>query len=225
MTAEILATEKVSQVDHDETKQRIIDAAECVFAEIGYEAATVRGICERAGVKNIGAINYYFQGKENLYAAVVKNALHCCSDGMPFPAWGGSVPADRKLVEFIEVMMHRLYQSPRSSAMALMMREFAAPSPACRQAVLENIQPMAGLLRSILQELLPATPPDQLWLISFSIVGQCLYYRQNLPVAKILAGEEVFKRLDAASLAKHIASFSLAALGFAAPESVTRIPQ
>ena len=41
---------------------------EVSVAEVGFNAASVRAICERAGVKNIGAINYYFGGKENLYA-------------------------------------------------------------------------------------------------------------------------------------------------------------
>jgi len=198
----------------DETRQRILDAAETIFAEIGYEPTTVRAICERAGVKNIGAVNYYFRGKESLYTETVKNALLCCSEGLPFPDWPPDTTPVQKLRDFIRVMMARFLRAPRVSAMKLMMREFSQPSPACREAVLEHIQPMAQLLHNILLELLPDTPAEKRWLIGFSIVGQCIYYRQNRAVGEILMGE-AFTQLDADGLADHVASFSLAALGFA----------
>lgn len=212
----------LSNIDLDETRHRILDAAEAIFSEIGYEAATIRTICERAGVKNIGAINYYFQGKENLYAETVKNALLCCSEGLPFPDWPAETSPVQKLRDFIRVMMARFLRAPRVSAMKLMMREFAEPSPACREAVLHHIQPMAQLLHNILMELLPDTPPEKRWLIGFSIVGQCIYYRQNRAVGEILMGD-AFTQLDVDRLSDHVASFSLAALGFA-PSVVRAAP-
>lgn len=196
----------------DETRQRILDAAEAIFAEIGYEATTVRAICERAGVKNIGAVNYYFHGKENLYTETVKYALLCCSEGLPFPEWPVGASPVQKLREFIRVIMARFLRAPRVSAMQLMMREFTQPSPACRAAVLEHVHPMAQLLHSILTELLPDVAPEKRWLIGFSIVGQCIYYRQNRAVGEILMGD-AFAQLDIERLADHIANFSLAALG------------
>jgi TetR/AcrR family transcriptional regulator, regulator of cefoperazone and chloramphenicol sensitivity len=204
----------------DETRQRILDAAETIFAEIGYEATTIRAICERAGVKNIGAINYYFRGKESLYTETVKYALLCCSEGLPFPEWPAGTSPVEKLREFIRVMMARFLRAPRVSAMQLMMREFTQPSPACRAAVLEHIHPMAQLLHTIVMELLPDATPEKRWLIGFSIVGQCIYYRQNRAVGEILMGD-AFGQLDIERLADHIANFSLAALGFASPAAVT----
>ena len=53
----------------------MLQAAVEVFSEVGYEAATVRQLCERAGAKNIAAVNYYFGGKEKLYAEAVGMAL------------------------------------------------------------------------------------------------------------------------------------------------------
>jgi AcrR family transcriptional regulator len=215
--SEVIYHQPVVPAESDETRQRILDAAETIFAEIGYEAATVRGICERAEVKNIGAVNYYFQGKERLYAETVKNALRCCSEGAPFPDWPAGTPPQQMLRDFIRVLMTRFMQSSRLSAMQLTMREMSNPSAACREAVLEQIQPIAQRLHGILVELLPNAAMEQRWLIGFSIVGQCLYYRQNRAVAEILAGKEAIDRLDAGKIAEHIAGFSLAALGFAPP--------
>jgi AcrR family transcriptional regulator len=53
-----------------DTKDRILDAAERLFAEQGFEAASLRQITSEAGV-NLAAINYHFQSKEQLLQAVV----------------------------------------------------------------------------------------------------------------------------------------------------------
>jgi AcrR family transcriptional regulator len=53
------------------TKKRIIETAGKIFADVGFENATVREICSQAGV-NIAAINYHFRDKKGLYFAVLK---------------------------------------------------------------------------------------------------------------------------------------------------------
>ena len=49
----------------------IVEAAMEVFAEKGFHNTTIRDICEQAGA-NIAAVNYHFQTKEQLYAAVLE---------------------------------------------------------------------------------------------------------------------------------------------------------
>ena len=53
------------------TRDRILEAAGEQFAERGFRGATVRVICEKAGV-NISAVKYYFGGKEELYSEVLR---------------------------------------------------------------------------------------------------------------------------------------------------------
>ncbi len=55
------------------TKQRIQDASERLFARKGY-SASIRDISDMAGV-NIAAINYYFDTKEKLIQAVLERRL------------------------------------------------------------------------------------------------------------------------------------------------------
>ena len=57
--------------DSSDTEMRVLEAAGEVFADLGYRAATVRQICEKAGA-NIAAVNYYFGDKEGLYLAVLR---------------------------------------------------------------------------------------------------------------------------------------------------------
>ena len=52
------------------TKDRILDAAERLFASDGIEATSLRAITTEAGV-NLAAVNYHFQSKEALVQAVI----------------------------------------------------------------------------------------------------------------------------------------------------------
>lgn len=54
-----------------DTKTRILDAAEKLFAKQGFEAASLRAIIADAGV-NLAAIHYHFRTKEGLIQAVLE---------------------------------------------------------------------------------------------------------------------------------------------------------
>lgn len=55
-------------------RTRLLEAGLDEFGRHGFEAATTRGIAQRAAV-NIALIPYYFEGKEGLYRAVVEHAI------------------------------------------------------------------------------------------------------------------------------------------------------
>lgn len=55
----------------EDTRAALVDAARAVFAEQGYQGATVRTIAARAGV-DAAMVNHWFGGKQGLFAAVVE---------------------------------------------------------------------------------------------------------------------------------------------------------
>ncbi|MBK8325148.1 MAG: helix-turn-helix transcriptional regulator [Betaproteobacteria bacterium] len=57
-----------------DTKTRILDAAETLFMEHGFEATSLRQLTGAAGV-NLAAVNYHFGTKEELFQAVLTRRL------------------------------------------------------------------------------------------------------------------------------------------------------
>ena len=53
------------------TRERILDAAEDVFAERGYDAASLADVADRVGIRPQGIYNHY-KGKWELYVAVLE---------------------------------------------------------------------------------------------------------------------------------------------------------
>ena len=57
-----------------DTKERLLDAAEEIFAREGYRAASLRVITTRAAV-NLAAVNYHYGSKRGLVEAVFARRL------------------------------------------------------------------------------------------------------------------------------------------------------
>lgn len=199
-----------------DAKQRLLLAAEEVFADKGFAAATIREITDRASV-NIAAINYYFGDKERLYIEAVKYAHACSAKDLPLPIPPDGTPPVEKLKLFIREMATRMTQPTRPSSLRLMMREMSQPTAAAKEIVREFIQPMAFGLRAIVRELLPHESESQVLMVGFSIIGQVLFYRQNRPVIELIFGKEPIDALATYAIADHVTRFTLAALGHGAP--------
>ena len=62
---------KTQPVKRPGTRQRLLEAARCEFGDKGIEAATTRGIAERAGCNEVTLFRH-FESKQKLLAAVVQ---------------------------------------------------------------------------------------------------------------------------------------------------------
>jgi AcrR family transcriptional regulator len=203
----------------DDTQERLVDAAGRIFAEKGYDGATVRDICQLAAV-NLAAVNYYFRDKEHLYIETVKSACQRQAEQFPLTEWPAGTPPVAKLRDFIKALVSRMIDHPSLQSewhRQLLLREMAQPTAACAEMVRDVIRPMADVLSAILLEFMPGLPERKRWLIGFSIVGQAFFHRMAWPIVSSLVGEEEHGAYDAALLTEHITQFSLAALGLEEP--------
>ncbi|NQT73660.1 MAG: TetR/AcrR family transcriptional regulator [Chloroflexi bacterium] len=60
------------------TKSKILDAAEKLFAEKGYEGTSIRAICSAARA-NVAAVHYHFGGKECVAEAIMERRMEVLS--------------------------------------------------------------------------------------------------------------------------------------------------
>lgn len=206
----------MSAMIRDATKTRLLEAAGEEFAEKGFEKATIRGICERAGA-NIAAVNYHFGDKEQLYAQTVIEA-HRCELEEPgggeelFPQGGD--PREQ-LRMFIGHFLKRVLavQAEQSWHHTIMLRELLRPTQAAETLVREVIRPKFERLKALLQAIRPDADDRRLNALTFSVIGQCMHYKTARGFMQRLIGPKEFARLDVEYLTDHISRFTLAALG------------
>ena len=113
------------------TRQRLLEAAGQVFANKGFNAATGKEIAELAHT-NTAAVNYYFGGIDELYAAVLQEARNrVVTTDEVRAAVVGKTDAKAKLEAVIGLIVPAI-TSPAASSWAIRVlgREIVSPSPA-----------------------------------------------------------------------------------------------
>jgi AcrR family transcriptional regulator len=199
----------------DDARSRLLAVAGPIFAEKGFRNATVREICQAAGV-NVASVNYYFGDKQRLYVESVKRA-HPLHDAPRFSTdWPAATPAPEKLARYIRqavTQMLGVKSLPWQSQ--LLTREMMNPSDACRELVEEYFRQRFDSLQEILDEILPPDMPrPRRRLMALSIVAQFVYFRAARHVIEMLLGEEEIRsHHQPQQLAEHIIHMSFAMLG------------
>ncbi len=198
----------------DATRARLIEAASQVFAEYGFQGATVRDICTRAGA-NVAAVNYHFRDKAGLYMAVLRHSLSAGGQQEPREAALAAKTPEGALRLMIAAMLRRMHnpRTGRACHLRIMVHEMAQPTEALPRVVEEIIGPNYAAMREILSRLLnrPAGA-DLTRRCAHSIIGQVVHYAQCGPVLNLLWPELKMTPETLDVLAQHIADFSLFAI-------------
>jgi len=207
----------MAQPTVDNTRERILDQAERLFAAKGYEAVSIREITG-AAESNLAAVNYHFGNKMNLYMDVFRerwlartrrireNFLNQLAD-IPEPTVSEVIGAMAR--EFLD---GPLGDEERFRHVQLMQRELSHPGKALRMVVEEVMRPYNQQLIDLIRPNLPAaTDEEHLRLCIISILGITLYFTFARPAVSMLMGhdyDEQFKTM----LIEHITSFALKGL-------------
>jgi AcrR family transcriptional regulator len=139
------------------TRQSLLDHATNVFAERGFEGASVREITRRADA-NSAAIAYHFGGKGPLYLEVLRHAVSALSD---------AALIDEEIVErvsreeavrlFIRQQVTPLLKHGQISRyLKIFAWETLAPTPVYREFIASEKLPVMDLADKIARKFLPA---------------------------------------------------------------------
>jgi AcrR family transcriptional regulator len=194
------------------TRQRLLEAAGEVFAERGFQAATVKEICQRAEA-NIAAINYHFRDKASLYSEVVKYTQQRAREKYAQALDTANSPEER-LRQFILTALQRMLDPGRPAWHGrLMAREMMDPTPALDSIIHEAVVPLMKALYDTIREILgPAANDQRVQFAGRSIIAQCVYYSHSRPVIERLEHGFDYSPEGIKKIAAQVTDFSLAAL-------------
>ncbi len=108
---------------NDSTVQKIVDAAEQLFAEQGYDSTPLREIARQVGIRE-PSLYAHFPNKEAIYGAVIDRALQPFMYEMQ--QWNHSELTLRELVDIPKKMLLMHAQHPYSAQ--ILHREFSLPA-------------------------------------------------------------------------------------------------
>jgi len=176
----------------EDTKTRILDAAELLLAERGFAAASLRAITAAAGV-NLGAVNYHFRSKGDLIRAVFTRRLGPLNrermealDACEAVARGKPVPLEDLLHAFLVPILRRGLAA--RSFLRLMGRMYTEPSPDIQQILGGEIAIIAQRFLREFSRTLPHLPAQDLyWRLHF-IVGAMSLTLASGQLLKLVSG-------------------------------------
>ena len=160
------------------TKERILDAAEELFAERGFDGTSLRAITSGAGV-NLAAVNYHFRSKNDLIHEVFSRRLAPINarrlgmlDACESEAGNGLLPLEKVLRAFVEPILRPegIMAAGRLSLQTLLGRMYAEPGRNVRRIFLGEMEGVVRRFRGAFQRALPEVPPVELfWRLHFTI--------------------------------------------------------
>jgi AcrR family transcriptional regulator len=198
----------------DVTRDRIMKAAERLFAEHGYEGTSIRAIVAKARV-NQAAINYHFDGKDGLYREVLHAAFQALTDlQLAHAQEVRAMTPEDALREFVRRQLRPLTgRDELSRHMRIFNWETVQPTAAFRKLLSEEAAPFMGLAVDLVRRFLPKSDHRTLVVAAIWLIGQCSIFIRN---REQLAGPPVDLQLDESSvewLAQAISRWVIGGLG------------
>ncbi len=131
----------------EEAKNRILEAANKVFAEKGYHEATMDDIAKRLGVSK-GAIYLYFSGKEDLFEAMCKTTPQAFKEIL-LSSFGNDANPIQSATQFFDKMLKLSASNPGLSFEIL---SEASRNPSLKRILKQNHEEYERVLTGFLDE-------------------------------------------------------------------------
>lgn len=198
----------------EDTKTRLLDTAEALFAESEFDAVTSRDITRLAEC-NVASINYYFSSKENLYNEVCRRRLNALRDiriasiSKIMAAGDAEITIEDLFREFSHAFLSPLMEDPKGRAfLKLMTREMLYPHMPAGMCAEEMIMPIFATLLEAVEKICPDLTKEQVMWSIYSLIAQLVHtiHIQTM-MGGCLKGMPVF---DVTKAVDHIVSFTAA---------------
>ena len=164
----------------DVTRERILKAAERLFAERGYDGTWIRAIVAKARV-NQAAINYHFDGKDGLYREVLRAAFRALTEHqLDHADEMKAMSREAALAEFIRRQLRPLMARDEfSRQLRIFNWETVRPTAVFRKLLSEEAAPFMGLAVDLVRRFLPEADQRTLVAAAVWLLGQCSVFVRN----------------------------------------------
>ena len=207
------ARRKRESATSNPTREKLLEVAGRVFADRGYQVATIREICVRAGA-NVAAINYHFGDKLGLYTEVLHQSVRAAQIEAVRNALDQEAPPEDILRAVIRARLRGVWRRDLPDwHVRILAHELALPTPALRPLINKVARPIYKRLLDLIGAMIGLPPnDDKTRLCANSVVGQILAYVLAGPLLAGVWPELKMTPEQVERIADHIADFSLSYL-------------
>ncbi|TAN04889.1 MAG: TetR/AcrR family transcriptional regulator [Rhodanobacteraceae bacterium] len=196
------------------TRQRILGAAEELFAERGFAGASLRQVTAAAKV-NLAAVNYHFGSKDNLIEEVFRRRLdelsHRRLERLAALEAAGNASLETVLDAFITPALElSLDRKGGSVFMRVLARAFAEHNGNLRTFLSDNYGYVLKDFAAAFARLLPQLDKDELYWRLDIAVGALTYAMADFGMIQRRSGES--ERTHREQMARHLIHFTAAGL-------------
>jgi AcrR family transcriptional regulator len=197
----------------DPTREKLLEVAGPIFADRGYQAATIREICGEAGA-NVAAVNYHFGDKLGLYTEVLQQSVRAAQVKAVQNVLDQTAPPEDILRALIRARLRSITGKDLPDWHSrLLAHELVRPTPALRQLIKKVARPIYRRLLELIGGIIGFPPnDDNTRLCAISVVGQVLAYVLPGPLLSEIWPELKMTPQQVERVADHIADFSLSYL-------------
>jgi AcrR family transcriptional regulator len=215
-----------------DTKTAILDAAERLFADVGFAATSLRQLTTEAGA-NLAAVNYHFGSKERLAIAVLTRRIAPINDERRrrLDALRARPTVSAIVRAFVEPVLCAQNRSgapsrsgvpspsgapiaPTTGFARLFGRLMVEQPPFLRPFLSEQFRELGWRFVAVVQVALPGHDASALWWRLHFLVGALSHTLQNAPTLTHLTNG-LCRHDDSAAIAAQLVAFASA--GLAAP--------
>ncbi len=197
-------------------RDRLLDAAEELFCEHGFEGASIRDIAASADC-NIASVNYYFGGKEKLYEEVWRRHLIPMRDARiasienVMSQSEGQPRLEELLRAFADTFVGPMIKKSARQLGILMAREWIDRRLPAKMFLDDVVRPTMTAMQKALVNTCPGLDESKVPLVVLSIAGQLVQVAHIKAIFE-QGNEADLPMFDLTEAIEHIVKFSAAGI-------------